>query len=405
MLRVSPPIVAELLDKSIEQGQDLIERASLIGDFSDYESWKTTRKQWIELTAEGLTRVYDGPEEAEEFKRAASVLPGGRQWQVEYKRDSKAVREAIDVLSALENQLGLSGEDEDRPGDAPGPPDGAEPTDDPRLESQLAGEPADEEHAEESPLDSQLAGKPTDRMFEPDPDVDWAGADEDALDLEPAAEHAAPVLAPERAPEPEPARAPSVGVELAPAPSGDGEFANASANASANGSAPLPATTTAGLAPGVRRQVFLVHGRNEKFKLAVGGLLERAGPHEVTILNERGNDHRKLVEHFEEQPIGTRYAVVLLTADDVGAPRLDSDREPYFSPRARQGVVFEMGVLVAALTPRCMCVLYEDGVELPCDMDGIAYVRLDLAGTWQSKLLLHLRSAGFDYDLNALAPL
>ncbi len=402
MLRVSPPIVAELLDKSIAQGQDLIERASLIGDFSDYESWKTTRKQWIELTAEGLARVYDGPEEAEEFKHAASVLPGGRQWQVEYKRDSKAVREAIDILRGLENQLGLSGEDEDRPDDAPGPPDGAEPVDDPRLESQLAGEPADEEHAEESPLDSQLAGKPTDRMFkpdpdvEPDPDVDWAGADEDALDLEPA-----PALASERAPGPEPAQAASVGVELAPAPSGDGELAKPSAN----GSAPLPATTAAGLAPGLRRQVFLVHGRNEKFKLAVAGLLEQAGPHEVTILNERPNDHRKLVEHFEEQPIGTRYAVVLLTADDVGAPRLESDREPYFSPRARQGVVFEMGVLVAALTPRCMCVLYEDGVELPCDMDGIAYVRLDLAGTWQSKLLLHLRSAGFDYDLNALAPL
>jgi len=97
--------------------------------------------------------------------------------------------------------------------------------------------------------------------------------------------------------------------------------------------------------------------------------------------------------------------VILLTADDVGAPRVDSEREPYYSPRARQGVVFEMGVLVAALTPRCICVLYEDGVELPFDMDGIAYVRLDTAGTWQSKLLLHMRSAGFDYDLNRLAPI
>ena len=47
--------------------------------------------------------------------------------------------------------------------------------------------------------------------------------------------------------------------------------------------------------------------------------------------------------------------------------------------------------------------LYEDGVELPCDLDGITFVRLDLAGTWQSKLLLRLRSAGYDYDLNQLA--
>jgi hypothetical protein len=64
-----------------------------------------------------------------------------------------------------------------------------------------------------------------------------------------------------------------------------------------------------------------------------------------------------------------------------------------------------MGVLVAALTPRRLCVLYEDGVELPCHIDGITYVLLDLAGTWQSKLLLHLRGAGLDYDLNMLAPI
>ncbi len=81
---------------------------------------------------------------------------------------------------------------------------------------------------------------------------------------------------------------------------------------------------------------------------------------------------------------------------------MESEDEPYFSPRAHQAVVFEMGFLVAALAPGCVCVLYEEGVQLPCDLDGIAYVRLDLAGTWQPKLLLQLRKAGFDYDLNKL---
>jgi predicted nucleotide-binding protein len=94
---------------------------------------------------------------------------------------------------------------------------------------------------------------------------------------------------------------------------------------------------------------------------------------------------------------------VLLTADDIGAPRVESEAEPYFSPRAHQAVVFEMGFLVAALAPGRVCVLYEEGVQLPCDLEDIAYVRLDLAGTWQPKLLLQLRKAGFDYDLNKLA--
>jgi predicted nucleotide-binding protein len=135
---------------------------------------------------------------------------------------------------------------------------------------------------------------------------------------------------------------------------------------------------------------------------AVARLLEQAGTHEVTILNERSKGRGALSEQFGAHAPGSRYAVVLLTADDIAAPRVDSEDEPYFSPRAHQAVVFEMGFLVAALAPGCVCVLYEEGVQLPCDLDGIAYVRLDLAGTWQPKLLLQLRKAGFDYDLNKL---
>jgi len=313
MIRVPRQTVAELLAKSIEQGEALLQRASLIGDFSDYESWKGTRKLWTERTAETLARVYDNPEARDEFRSAASNLAGAQQWQVEYRRDSGCVQAAIDVLLSLQQEL------------EQGPADHAEPEQPPDRGSQI--EPGSE--------------------------------------LEPGF-------------------------------------------AFTNGSPPpLPATTSPATARNgdAAGQVFLVHGRDEKLKQAVAELLERAGSHEVTILNERPSDRRMLVERFDEQPAGSRYAVVLLTADDVGAPRVDSQREPYFSPRARQGVVFEMGVLVAALTPRRMCVLYEDGVELPFDLDGIAYVRLDLAGTWQSKLLLHMRGAGFDYDLNRLAPI
>jgi predicted nucleotide-binding protein len=167
--------------------------------------------------------------------------------------------------------------------------------------------------------------------------------------------------------------------------------------------ASVPATL-ADHGPARSGQVFLVHGRNEAYKQAVAGMLQGAGPYEVTILNERPAERLALIERFDDHTVDARYAVVLLTADDVGAPRLDSDREPYFSPRARQGVVFELGVLVAVLSPRCVCVLYEDGVELPCDLDRVTFVHLDAAGTWRSKLLLQLRAAGFDYDLNRLAP-
>ena len=367
MLQVSRHAAEELLAKYVEQGQALIARASLIGDSTDYESWKPARKQWIELTAETLDHIYDGSGELDRFKSAASAPAGGRRWQAEYHEDSKRVQAGIDVLISLEGRLEQPDEDSEFAGDQARPELSREPSDSPPAQ-----EPADDSVLAQAP-----AGSPTALAHEP-----------------PGSELAAPSVGSELA-------ASSNSSALAQESSDEAESFEGSANGS---SSSLPAPTSKPKADPTR-QVFLVHGASETWKQAVAGLLERAGPNEVTILNEQPSDRKRLVERFEGQSSGSPYAVVLLTADDVGASRLDSDREPFFSPRARQRVVFEMGVLVAALTPSCVCVLYEDGVELPCDIDGIAYVRLDLAGAWQSKLLLQLRGAGFDYDLNSLAPI
>ncbi len=401
MLRLPRPTVAELLAKSVGEGEALLERASLIGDVSDYESWKATRKLWAERTAETLVRIYEGPEETDRFRDAASTVADGQPWQVEYRRDSNCVRDGIDVLISFRDRLEAeptAGPDiEEQPIAGSGVEE--EPTADPEVEEEpVASEP------EQESTDAGLEQASTDRSDAGQPPADTPEHDhEHDHELEPAAEPE-PEDELEPANDQEPAihidlhREPAAGTELEP----EFAFSNGSASARSASALPVPAS---GAGPMRAGQVFVVHGRDEKLKEAVAELLERAGSHEVTIVNERPSDRRMLVEHFDELASESRYAVVLLTADDVGAPRLDSEREPYYSPRARQGVVFEMGILVAALTPRCMCVLYEDGVELPFDMDGIAYVRLDLAGTWQSKLLLHMRNAGFDYDLNRLAPI
>ncbi len=311
MLRVSSPIVEAQLARCIEQGQALLIRATLIIDFSDDERWKAARKEWIERTDETLDRIYEGPQEVEEFQSAAYAPAVGQQWQIEYN-DSSSLRTAVEVLISLQDRLD-----------------------------------------------------------------DYASGD---------------LAVP----------APAFDADLGARSSPHVEFAQPRTNAAGSS---LPALAAEGPRTDRTRQVFLVHGRDEKLKDAVAALLGRAGSHPVTILNEQPSDRRMLVEHPAERTAESRYAVILLTADDVAGPRLDSAREPHFSPRARQGVVFEMGVLLAALTPRCLCVLYEDGVELPCDIDGITYVLLDLAGTWRSKLLAHLRRAGFDYDMNVLAPI
>jgi predicted nucleotide-binding protein len=307
MLVLARHIAEDLLATQIEQGHALIERASLVGDLSDYESWKGNRRQWVVVTAESVASIFASSAEAEEFTHAASNSSDGQRWQLEYASDVDRVRTAVEVLISLQD----------------------------RIESA-----------------SELAMPPSETP--PELGLDSAQWPAEAIALEPR---------------------------------------------STNGAvSPMPSASPAGDAAGRReRQVFLLHGRDEKRMHAVVALLEAAGSHDITVMHDGPAEGRTLVERFAGAT-QSGYAIVLLTADDVGTPRLELDEEPYFSPRARQGVIFQLGFLVGALTPSRVCVLYEHGVELPSNLEGLAYVRLDLAGAWQSKLLAELRGAGFDYD-------
>ncbi len=306
MLVLARHIAEELLATQVERGHTLIERASLVGDLSDYESWKGNRRQWVAVTAESVASIFASSGEVEEFTQAASTYADGQRWQVEYATDLDCVRTAIEVLVSLQHRIGSVPVSDDAPSSMP-----------------------------------------------------------------------------------------ALALSSAPGPAVRVEFEPRATNGSLS-SMPSPGPT--GPVAGKReKQIFLLHGRDEKRMRAVVQLLESAGSHEVTVIDDGPSEGATLVERFAGAT-QSGYAIVLLTADDVGTPRLALDEEPYFSPRARQGVVFQLGFLVGALTPSRVCVLYEHGVELPSDLDGLGYVRFDLGGAWQSKLLGELRVAGFDYD-------
>jgi hypothetical protein len=459
MPEVTRSAIEQRLAAYIEQGRDLLERASLVGDVSDYESWKLDRTHWVKLTSQGLAELYGGPEEATRFKRAASPQAGAQKWQAEYAGDLQCVREAIDLLTLLRDPAGLAhgrseetararGADgagvasapEDRPGLAPEPAreQGLEP--EPARDQGLAPEPAREqglapEPARDRGFAPQPAGAPP-RAREPsdEPVREPLVEVEVEVEVEPAraaqSDHAdgighapgarseqagGPDVEVAHAPEPaegELADDPPFRVEIAQESTGGSELVRDSATgpdvaSHGNGSVSSIQEPASGepSEDQLAKRVFLVHGMNEKWKQAVVQLLELAGPHEVTILHERPSEGRTLIE----QAAGSGYAIVLLTADEVGAARVQAapnqSHTPYYSPRARQSVVFEMGLLVGVLTPRYVCVLYERGVDLPSEVYGLAYVLLDMAGSWQSKLLMQLRSAGFDYDADKLASL
>jgi predicted nucleotide-binding protein len=154
--------------------------------------------------------------------------------------------------------------------------------------------------------------------------------------------------------------------------------------------------------PTANSQVFLVHGRDDARKTEVARVLERTGPHPVTILHEQPNTGRTIIEKFEDYASTADYAVILCTGDDVGglAPRSD-DPDPDLQPRARQNVIFEYGFFVGRLGRGRVVVLYAAGVELPSNTGGVAFIGLS-GESWKFELLRELRAAGFDHDLNKL---
>lgn len=147
-----------------------------------------------------------------------------------------------------------------------------------------------------------------------------------------------------------------------------------------------------------KKEVFVVHGRDDGAKETVARFLERLGL-EAIILHEETNKGRTIIEKFEAHADRAGYAVVLLTPDDVGALR---GAEP--TPRARQNVIFELGYFFGKLGRENVCALLVDGLERPSDVDGVVYVAMDSGATWRLKLAMELRDAlpSGTIDLNRL---
>ena len=146
-------------------------------------------------------------------------------------------------------------------------------------------------------------------------------------------------------------------------------------------------------------KVFIVHGHDDEAKETVARFVENFGI-EATILHEQANRGQTIPEKFEEHASEAGFAIILLTPDDVGASKNETDNP---KPRARQNVVLELGYFWGRLGRGRVCVLYKGGVELPSDMQGILYVPMDNFDGWKQKLAREMKQAGLPIDLNKLA--
>jgi len=143
-------------------------------------------------------------------------------------------------------------------------------------------------------------------------------------------------------------------------------------------------------------RIFVVHGRNDAVREKTARFLERLGLQPI-ILHEQPNEGRTIIEKFVEYS-DVSFAVVLLTGDDRGGLKDHLLEEQ--KVRARQNVILELGFFLGKLGRRNVCALYEEGVEIPSDYQGVLFVKLDAEGAWQMSLAREMKAAKVPLDMN-----
>jgi predicted nucleotide-binding protein len=143
--------------------------------------------------------------------------------------------------------------------------------------------------------------------------------------------------------------------------------------------------------------IFVVHGHDHGLLHEVVRVLERTTARNVVVLHEQPNAGRTILEKFESHAEQAAYAVVLLTADDLGGQQ---GAPP--APRGRQNVIFELGFFFGKLGRRRVAVLLNPGVEQPSDTAGLVYIAIDPSGAWKLRLARELRAAEIEVDFERI---
>lgn len=149
--------------------------------------------------------------------------------------------------------------------------------------------------------------------------------------------------------------------------------------------------------------VFLVHGhdskRLEEVQAYLAGLRVKA-----IVLSKITGPSQSLFQKFLQFSKDVRFAIVLLTADDLGASRIQYGADGVgvnaLQFRARQNVILELGFFYGYLGWENVFVISAQpdkvypNFEPPSDLAGVVFDAID-DPSWQSSLSRKLSEAGF----------
>jgi predicted nucleotide-binding protein len=149
-------------------------------------------------------------------------------------------------------------------------------------------------------------------------------------------------------------------------------------------------------------KIFIVHGHDREAREQLELILMKLGL-EPFILQNTDSGSRTIVEALEQTIYrDSALGIVLMTPDDFGYSK--SGTEADRKPRARQNVILEMGMVMAALSRERMIILKKGAIEMPSDVAGILYSEFnDHVREVVPKLVQRLQQLGFLIDANRIA--
>ncbi|WP_455473997.1 TIR domain-containing protein [Bartonella sp. B30(2025)] len=153
-----------------------------------------------------------------------------------------------------------------------------------------------------------------------------------------------------------------------------------------------------------KNKIFIVHGHDHSSLRELELLLLKLGI-EACVLQNNSSDGLTIIEALEKEICTTdgpvNFGIVLLTPDDMGYAK--SDGAECAQPRARQNVVFEMGMLIATFKRKNVVILKKQHLEIPSDAQGIIYLEFkEHVKEVVTKLADRLQKSGFSIEADAL---
>jgi predicted nucleotide-binding protein len=150
--------------------------------------------------------------------------------------------------------------------------------------------------------------------------------------------------------------------------------------------------------------VFVVHGHDEEFLTEVVTFIRSLGVAPI-VMKDIGGAATSLIDRFFDIGGAAKFAIVLLSADDIGAARIQYEAadvgEKSLKFRSRQNVILELGFFYGFLGWDKVFVLEKPPArvfpdyERPSDLNGVLFDRFDRSGKWKGVIRSSMIKAGF----------